>query len=116
MEPDVYCLAGKSYEFSAPSNKIALSAYIDELKFLLDKQKQLLKAIAELLAKNGSLQKQYEVIENDTLHMGSLSAMTILFTEIGDINRFKKPEHLFSYCGIKHPIAIIAERASIREG
>ena len=86
-----------SLEFSAPSNKIALSAYIDELKFLLDKQKQLLKAIAEL-AKTDRYKNNMRLLKTIP-SIGSLSAMTIL-TEIGDINRFKKPEHLFSYCGI----------------
>ena len=63
----------------------------------MQKQKLLLKAIADLsktdcYAGNVKLLKSIPSI-------GSLSAMIIL-TEIGDINRFKKPEHLFSYCGI----------------
>lgn len=86
-----------SLEFSSSSNKIALDTYIDELNFLMAKQKLLLKAIGELsktewYADNARLLKTIPSI-------GSLTAM-ILLTEIGDINRFAKPEHLFSYCGI----------------
>lgn len=87
----------ESLSFSASSNKIALTAYIDELKFLINKQKQLLQGIVDLskteyYASNVKLLKTIPSI-------GSLSAM-ILLTEIGDISRFKKPEHFFSYCGI----------------
>lgn len=83
--------------FSHESNKVALSAYKAELDFLMNQQKQLLKAIADLsktehYANNMRLLKTIPSI-------GSLSAM-ILLTEIGDIRRFKKPEHLFSYCGV----------------
>ena len=86
-----------SLEFTSSSNKIALMAYIDELIFLNNTQKQLLKAISDLskteyYAANARLLKSIPSI-------GSLSAMIIL-TEIGAISRFKKPEHLFSYCGI----------------
>lgn len=86
-----------SLTFSAPSNRIVLEAYVDELKFLMTKQKQLLQEIADLskterYVANAKLLKSIPSI-------GSLSAM-ILLTEIGDINRFRKAEHFFSYCGI----------------
>lgn len=84
-------------EFTESSNKIALSAYRDELIFLMDKQKQLLKAIAAL-AKTGHYANNIRLLKT-VPSIGTLSAMIIL-TEIGNIHRFKKAEHLFSYCGI----------------
>lgn len=86
-----------SLEFAAPSNKIALMTYIDELIFLMNRQQQLLKSIAEL-AKTEQYAGNMKLLKSIP-SIGSLSAMIIL-TEIGDINRFKKPENLFSYCGI----------------
>jgi transposase len=84
-------------EFAESSNKIALSVYREELIFLMNQQKQLLQAIA-VLAKTERYANNVRLLKTIP-SIGALSAMTIL-TEIGDINRFKKPEHLFSYCGI----------------
>lgn len=86
-----------SLEFAQASNKFSLSAYTDELLFLMNKQKQLLKAIVEL-SKTEYYQHNVRLLKTIP-SIGSLSAMIIL-TEIGNINRFKKPEHFFSYCGI----------------
>jgi len=84
-------------EFSATSNKIALSAYKEELVFLMAKQKQLGKAIEDL-SETERYKDDVRLLKTIP-SIGILSAMIIL-TEIGDVNRFKKPEHLFSYCGI----------------
>ena len=86
-----------SLEFATRSNKIALSVYIEELIFLMNKQQLLLKSIAEL-AKTEHYASNIRLLKSIP-SIGSLSAMIIL-TEIGDIHRFKKPENLFSYCGI----------------
>jgi len=98
-------------EFGALSNRIALTAYVDELNFLVDKQKQLLKAIADL-AKTDHYKNNMRLLKTIP-SIGSLTAMVIL-TEIGDINRFQKPEHLFSYCGITPNCHDSGERESIR--
>lgn len=84
-------------EFTESSNKIALSAYRDELIFLMEKQQQLLMAIADL-AKTDPYANNLRLLKT-VPSIGTLSAMIIL-TEIGNIHRFKKAEHLFSYCGI----------------
>jgi transposase len=99
-----------SLEFSSSSNKIALAVYIDELVFLIDKQKQLLKGISEL-SKTEHYKNNMRLLKTIP-SIGSLSAMTIL-TEIGDINRFKKSEHLFSYCGITPNCHNSGERENI---
>lgn len=86
----------KKIELS-PSSKLNLDLYIEELHFLKEKEKQLKAAIKELsqmerYAKNAQLLATVPGI-------AVIAAMTIL-TEIGDIKRFKKLDHLSSYCGL----------------
>jgi len=79
------------------SGKTAFESYIDELVFLLQKQTQLNKAI-EVLAKSENYSGNIHLLKTVPA-IGLLSAMTLL-TELGDINRFQKQDHLYSYCGL----------------
>jgi transposase len=79
------------------SNKITLDFYLDELHFLTEKEKQLRLAIKEL-----SLTERYVQdvqLLTSVPGVALIAAMTIL-TEMGDIRRFKKLDHLNSYCGL----------------
>lgn len=87
----------QSIEFDSISSKTAFNSYTDELIFLLEKQKQLNKAI-EALSKNDLYSANVDLLRTVPA-IGILSAMTIL-TELGDINRFQKQDHLYSYCGL----------------
>jgi transposase len=79
------------------SNKITLDFYLDELHFLTEKEKQLRQAIKEL-----SLTEHYSknVQLLTTMPGVALIAAMTISTEIGDIRRFKKLDHLNSYCGL----------------
>jgi transposase len=87
----------QSIEFNSISSKTAFSIYIDELNFLLEKQKQLKKAI-EILSESENYSSDFHLLRT-VPSMGLLSGMTIL-TELGNINRFQKQDHLYSYCGL----------------
>jgi transposase len=87
----------QSIELNSISSKTAFSSYIDELIFLLEKQKQLNKAI-EILAKSDSYSGDIHLLRTVPA-IGLLSAMTLL-TELGNISRFPKQDHLYSYCGL----------------
>ena len=79
------------------SDKITLVVYIDELIFLNEKKKlfqQAIKDIADQERHRDSIKLLLTIPS-----IGIVAAMTIL-TEIGDINRFPKVEHLSSYCGL----------------
>lgn len=79
------------------SDQIALSVYIDELIFLDEKKKTLQRAIISL-SKEDHYRDNVKLLKS-VPSIGLLAAMTIL-TEVGDINRFPKLEHLCSYCGL----------------
>lgn len=79
------------------ADRIALTVYIDELIFLAEKKKLLQRAIKQLAAEDRY--KKNVTLLQTVPSIGLLAAMTIL-TEIGDINRFPKIEHLCSYCGL----------------
>lgn len=79
------------------SDQIALAVYVDELVFLTEKKKSLQTAIINLAAED----RYWDNVKllKSVPSIGLLAAMTIL-TEVGDINRFAKLEHLCSYCGL----------------
>lgn len=87
----------QSIEFNNISSKTAFSFYLDELNFLLEKQKQFKKAI-EILSESENYSSDFYLLRT-VPSMGLLSGMTIL-TELGNINRFQKQDHLYSYCGL----------------
>lgn len=87
----------QSIEHNNISTKTAFNSYTDELIFLLEKQKHLNTAI-EVLSKNDYYSANTDLLRTVPA-IGTLSAMTIL-TELGDINRFQKQDHLYSYCGL----------------
>ena len=87
----------QNIELDSISSKAAFSSYIDELIFLLEKQKQLNKVI-EALAASDAYSANMHLLRTVPA-IGLLSGMTLL-TEIGDINRFQKQDHLYSYCGL----------------
>lgn len=79
------------------TDKIALTVSIDELVFLTGQKKLLTQAIKSLTAEERY--KDNVKLLQSIPSIGILAAMTML-TEIGDINRFPKEEHLCSYCGL----------------
>jgi transposase len=82
--------------FAQISHQVALRAYLEELTFLMQQEKQLGGAIKELASNYyADKVKLLRTIPS----IGLIAAMTLL-TELGDINRFKKPDHLSSYCGL----------------
>jgi transposase len=87
----------QSIELGSISGKAAFDSYLDELIFLLEKQKQLNKAI-EALAKNDNYSANIHLLRTVPA-IGLLSGMTVL-TELGNIDRFQKQDHLYSYCGL----------------
>ena len=87
----------QSIELDSISSKAAFTSYTDELIFFLEKQKQLNNAI-EALSKSDFYSANVKLLRTVPA-IGILSSMTIL-TELGDINRFQKQDHLFSYCGL----------------
>ena len=87
----------QSIELDSISSKAAFAAYTDELIFFLEKQKQLNNAI-EALSKSDHYSANVKLLRTVPA-IAILSSMTIL-TELGDINRFQKQDHLFSYCGL----------------
>lgn len=87
----------QNIEHNSISSKVALSSYIDELTFLLGQQQQLNKAI-ETLSKSDHYCADMDLLRT-VPSIGLLSGMTIL-TELGNINRFQKQDHLYSYCGL----------------
>ena len=87
----------QSIELNSISSKAAFGSYVDELIFLLEKQKQLNQAI-ESLAKSDTYSSDMHLLKTVPA-IGLLSGMTIL-TELGNINRFQKQDHLYSYCGL----------------
>jgi len=87
----------QNIEHNSLSSKAAFGSHIDELVFLLQKQMQLNKSI-ETLAKSENYSYNVHLLTTVPA-IGLLSAMTLL-TELGDINRFQKQDHLYSYCGL----------------
>lgn len=87
----------QNIEHNSISSKTAFESYIDELNFLLQKQMQLDKNI-ETLAKSENYSANTHFLRTVPA-IGLLTAMTLL-TELGDINRFQKQDHLYSYCGL----------------
>ena len=87
----------RTIEIAEPSGKTALLTYIEEAEFLIAREKQLqvnIKALSatEKYAANMKLLTNIPSI-------GLIGAMTLL-TEFGNITRFKKFDHLCSYCGL----------------
>jgi len=84
-------------QMTEASNKIALLTYLEEAEFLIAREKQLrlnIKTLADT--------ERYKVdmkLLTSVPSLGLIAAMTLL-TEIGDITRFKKLDHLCSYCGL----------------
>jgi len=79
------------------SGKAALLAYIEEAEFLISREKRLQLAIKEL-----SGTERYALgmhLLSSVPSIGLIAGMTLL-TEIGDIKRFNKLDHLCSYCGL----------------
>jgi transposase len=87
----------QSIEPGSISSKAAFDSSKDELIFLLEKQKQLNKVI-ETLAESEAYSANMKLLRTVPA-IGLLSGMTVL-TELGDINRFQKQDHLYSYCGL----------------
>ena len=83
--------------FDGQSATIALSIYIREIEFLLAKEKELQQSIRSLASSERYVMKM--VLLSAIPSIGLISGMTFL-TEIGDIKRFSKLEHLCSYCGL----------------
>jgi transposase len=79
------------------SAKICIQTYIDELEFLIEKEKHFTKKIKVL--SESSLYKENVDLLTSIPSIGLISAMTLL-TEIGDINRFKSTKELSSYFGL----------------
>jgi transposase len=79
------------------SAQTAFNSYLNELNFLLEQQRQLIKAI-EILANSDNYSININLLRTVPA-IGLLSAMTIL-TELGSIERFQKQDHLYSYCGL----------------
>ena len=87
----------ESLPITESSGKTALNAYIEQAVFLIAKEKQLKEAIKVL-----SMTEKYSAnmkLLISVPSIGLIAAMTIL-TEIGDITRFGKLDHLCSYCGL----------------
>jgi len=87
----------QNIEHNNISSKTAFGSYVDELLFLMQKQMQLNKSIENLAKSENYLDNIHLLMTVPSI--GLLSAMTIL-TELGDINRFQKQDHLYSYCGL----------------
>jgi transposase len=86
-----------SIQIAEPSGKTALLTYIEEAEFLIAREKKLQVAIKTLSAteKYATNMKLLTSVPS----IGLIAAMTIL-TEIGDITRFRKLNHLVSYFGL----------------
>jgi transposase len=87
----------RALPMAEPSNTTALLTYIEELEFLLNREKQLRAAIKTLAATETYASNIKWLTSVPAI--GLIAAMTIL-TEIGDITRFKKLKHLCSYFGL----------------
>jgi transposase len=79
------------------SSKTVLLAYIEEAEFLIIREKQLQLNIKTL---SGTPKYATDIkLLTSVPSIGLIGAMTLL-TEIGNIGRFKKLDHLCSYCGL----------------
>lgn len=83
--------------FEQESATMALRTYMREIEFLLAKEKELQQSIRSLASAERYFSKMQLLTSVPSL--GLISSMTLL-TEIGDIKRFAKLEHLCSYCGL----------------
>lgn len=78
-------------------SRLTLDMYLDELVFLREKEKQIMRHI-QTLSKSELYAEDIGLLTSIP-GIGILAAMTIL-TELGDIKRFRKLENLNSYCGL----------------
>ncbi len=76
-------------------DKVVIRAYVEELEFLINRQKRL-EADIKILSESEKYATKMKLLTS-VPSIGLISAM-ILLTEIGDITRFKKTDHLCSYC------------------
>jgi transposase len=86
-----------SLTFAEAAGKTSFDVYVNEATFLIEREKQLRGTIEKL-----SISERYASNMKLLLSIpsiGLIAAMTIL-TEIGNITRFKKQDHLSSYCGL----------------
>jgi transposase len=94
------------------SNKTVFNTYLDELIFLIEKEKQIQQSI-NTLAESDRYKKNVKLLKSIP-SIGTITAMTLM-TELGHINRFKKPEQLFSYCGLTPNCHSSGENIRIKE-
>lgn len=82
---------------SEQGDKVALTIFLEELEFLISKQKSL-----ELSIKHLAATDRYSTNIRLLMSMPSIGLISaiVLLTELGDIGRFKKIDHLCSYCGL----------------
>jgi len=87
----------QSLKFAEAAGKASFEVYIGEATFLIEREKKLRETISDLSVSEryGSNMKLLLSIPS----IGLIAAMTIL-TEIGDVTRFRKLDHLCSYCGL----------------
>lgn len=104
--PEIYSSGNWSKSFiawlytlplAASGDQITLSVYVEELEFLINRQKKLEAGIKSLSETQRYATKMKLITSVPSI--GLISAMTLL-TEFGDITRFKKIDHLCSYCGL----------------
>ena len=79
------------------SNKLTLQLHLQELLFFQQKEKEATKHIKEL-ARTDYYREDVRLLT--TIPGAGIIAAMILLTEIGSISRFRKLEHLNSYCGL----------------
>lgn len=82
---------------SEQGDKVALTIFLEKLEFLISKQKSLELSIKQLAATD-----KYSTNIRLLLSVPSIGLISaiVLLTELGDIARFKKVDHLCSYCGL----------------
>lgn len=87
----------QSLKFAEAGEKASFDVYIGEAIYLIEREKQLRVTIGNLSVSERYASNMKQLLSIPSI--GLVAAMTIL-TEIGDIRRFRKLDHLCSYCGL----------------
>lgn len=87
----------RDINLTEPSSKKAFSISLEELVFLIDKEKHL-KAEIQALTMLVPYSKNIQLLTS-VPSIGLIAGMTLL-TELGNIHRFKNIDQLCSYCGL----------------